>query len=615
MDEKQLNEVMTDFEAETEPLKKAAIANIIMNYYLFNQNNNEEGLKYAQIALQLAEEQKSEADICRYLNSVGVAYKRLNTLDKAKESYQRAILIGERLKNEQLIILPYTNLAMVHRLEQNYSIALDCLNRVLKASEQLGNQNQKVRILITIGGIYQDTEEYHKALQYYRQALRIQSVDDPQGFVSMMNLGLTYKALRDFSLAIGYLKHSLPLLLKVNHMSHIISVYSHIAECYISLSKYDKALIYAKKASDFVEEKQLTDSEVKCRIYLVFMRLYVARRNYEEMDYYIEKFKALNPKDHFILSEYYGLTHSYYEQIQRYDLAYHNIISLFDIKQIIYSEKMQNNLAIKSANLEYEREKIKTEILEQKNIELENYQHIIEQKNTELMKMHADKDNLMNTISHDLKNYLGAIQQARDILVIKEPTMLENKYMKIITSSTTRSLNLVIEILYSTKINASNDNLTLQTLDINNVIAENEDTLHLRGNKKGINVLFEYAEEPLFVQIDKEKWHRIFENLTTNAIKFSHPESNVIISTKKDGDFALISVKDSGIGIAPENIEKLFTPFSGVGRKGTDGEETTGLGLSIVKKLVELHNGTISVTSEVGKGTEFVVRLALVNGY
>jgi len=613
MENEQLNEMLASYEAEKDLFQKASIAHNITNYYLFNLNQNEEALKYAQIALKLVEDNNNEREICSYLISLGVIHKRLNQLDQAKEAYQRAIPIAEKLQDDHLTVLAYTNLAIALAKEQSYSLALDCLNKVLKTSEKLGVLTHRLRILITIGGIYHDTGDHKKAIQYHRQALRIQSPDDVQGFVSLMNLGLSYMALKEYALAIGYFKRSIPLLERVNHVNAIANVYCFIAEALIDLSKYDKATIYAHKAKNLVEEKNITDAGVKSKIYTVFMQLCFNSGNTEEMEQYIQKFIDLNITQPDLLRSYYSMVHNFYEQQQRYDLAYQNLKKYLEVNQQLIDEEIQMNLAVKTANLEYEREKLKTEILEQKNVDLESYQKIIEQKNAELIKLHESKDYLMNTISHDLKNYLGAIQQARDILVIKEQEMLRNKFMKIITSSTERSLNLVNDILYSTKLNVTNDSLSLQTVDINKVIAENEDSLLLRGTKKGIIVVFDYTDEPIWVEIDKEKWHRIFENLTTNAIKFTSARSEIRISTIKEGEFALISVKDSGIGIPPENLCKLFTPFSGVGRKGTEGEDSTGLGLSIVKKLVDLHGGTIEVTSEVGKGTEFIVKLKLIS--
>ena len=220
---------------------------------------------------------------------------------------------------------------------------------------------------------------------------------------------------------------------------------------------------------------------------------------------------------------------------------------------------------------------------------------------------HTEKDNLMNTISHDLKNYIGATSQAIELYTLKNETLKENKYIQMSLVSNNRALNLVAEILYSTKLDATKDSVVLKHYNLNEVIAETENSLIMRANNKNINVTFEYTTEPTFVMLDIDKWSRIYENLTTNALKFTNRDGNITIKTQSFCDNIQISVKDSGIGIPIENIPKLFKQFSGVGRKGTAGEESTGIGLSIVKKLVELQNGNIEVKSEVGTGTEFII--------
>ena len=224
-----------------------------------------------------------------------------------------------------------------------------------------------------------------------------------------------------------------------------------------------------------------------------------------------------------------------------------------------------------------------------------------------LANANTEKDNLMNTISHDLKNYIGAATQALELYTLKDPSLKENKYLQMSMTSNNRALNLVTEILYSTKLEATKDSVVLKQYNMNDVIAESENVFTMRANNKNIKVVFEYANEPLNVVLDMDKWNRIFENLTTNAIKFTDKEGTVTIKTQSAGENVKISVKDSGIGISEENIPKLFKQFSGVGRKGTAGEESTGIGLSIVKKLIEIQNGTIEVKSEVGKGTEFTI--------
>jgi len=529
--------------------------------------------------------------------------------EKAEDALFRAISIAETLQKETILANLYINLSGLYRTQCKYNQAIDWCLKALKLAEKIGDKDLLGIYTVRAGNLCMLTLQHDKAIHYLRRALRILPTDSPSLQDCYINLAGLNANLHNFSLAIGYAKKAIKMMEKIDNKRMIAIMHCNIAFALFDYKKFDKAIQYVSTTQKYVEDNEIDSPLVKQFLNHLYLRVYDYKGDIPKVEYYIQqllKFENLSPWD---LLGIYETAYIFYSKHQKYEHAFEYIQKFMSLQEEVRSEETKNNIAIKTANFEYEREKLKAELLKQKNDELEEYQKIIEQKNTELSLMNSEKDNLMNTISHDLKNYLGATQQAMDIFYLKEPDHADNKYLKMVTTSNSRSLNLVKEILYSSKVTATKDSLTLQSVDINQIIAENEDILHLRGSKKGIFVIFEYTPEPLMVELDCEKWHRIFENLTTNAIKFTPTGKEICISTKKEGNYARISIKDSGIGIPPENIGKLFTPFSGVGRKGTEGEESTGLGLSIVKHLVELHKGKIEVHSEVGKGTEFVVKL------
>jgi signal transduction histidine kinase len=114
---------------------------------------------------------------------------------------------------------------------------------------------------------------------------------------------------------------------------------------------------------------------------------------------------------------------------------------------------------------------------------------------------------------------------------------------------------------------------------------------------------------PAWVQINHEKFQRVMDNLIGNALKFSRERSNIEIDISKKDFKIIIEVKDKGIGIPPNKLPIIFEAFTKAGRPGLNGEQSTGLGLSIVKQIVEKHNGTIEVESDEGKGSVFRVIL------
>jgi len=104
---------------------------------------------------------------------------------------------------------------------------------------------------------------------------------------------------------------------------------------------------------------------------------------------------------------------------------------------------------------------------------------------------------------------------------------------------------------------------------------------------------------------------QVVDNLLGNAFKFSHRDSKVVLGAREQGGELEIWVEDEGVGIPPEDLDRIFEEFTKGGSRPTAGESSTGLGLAIVKRIVELHGGRVSVESEVGKGTTFTIRMPL----
>jgi signal transduction histidine kinase len=111
------------------------------------------------------------------------------------------------------------------------------------------------------------------------------------------------------------------------------------------------------------------------------------------------------------------------------------------------------------------------------------------------------------------------------------------------------------------------------------------------------------------VLADRDALSMIFSNLVENAVKYSRDGGHVVVQTGREGMYVTVSVKDNGIGMSPEDSGKAFDEFYRARNEQTASIPGTGLGLSLVKRLTELHEGTVSVSSEPGKGSEFTVRL------
>jgi signal transduction histidine kinase len=172
-------------------------------------------------------------------------------------------------------------------------------------------------------------------------------------------------------------------------------------------------------------------------------------------------------------------------------------------------------------------------------------------------------------------------------------------------------LNLVNDFLDYSKIEAGRLDLELESTDLADLVGSAIKLNRLIAEKKDIRINFRHDVVPTLVALDRGKITQVINNLIGNAIKFSPPGSEVTVSLEtKDAD-VVVTVEDHGIGIAADEMGKLFDPFHSGKGKSTAGEKSTGLGLAIVKRIVEGHGGTIFAKSDPGSGSQFSITLPI----
>ena len=162
-----------------------------------------------------------------------------------------------------------------------------------------------------------------------------------------------------------------------------------------------------------------------------------------------------------------------------------------------------------------------------------------------------------------------------------------------------------------TKIDAGFFAIDLQNHEIISIIEDVTLSVVEYAENKGINIEFDTEVEEKITACDPDKIERIMLNLLSNAIKFTNSEGEIKVNVFDEGEIIKIVVKDTGIGIPDNKIDSIFHRFVQVDKSFTRNHEGSGIGLSIVKAFVEMHNGCITVDSEYGKGSTFVVTLPI----
>lgn len=261
----------------------------------------------------------------------------------------------------------------------------------------------------------------------------------------------------------------------------------------------------------------------------------------------------------------------------------------------------------------------KDEIISEQRKELEKQNKLI----NNLSNLYNDaieydrlKTEFFSNISHELKTPLSVILGAIQLIDHKASfTTSEQKHsvkhLKIIKQNCYRLVRLINNILDITRIDSGYVKTNMVNCNIIYLLEEITQSVAPYAEQKGLSIEFDTEIEELITAVDIDKIERIALNLLSNAIKFTCPEGKVSVNVSSRNDKVFITVKDTGLGIPRKMHEMIFERFKQVNSSLTREHEGSGIGLSLVKSFVELHNGNIKVNSEENKGSEFIIEMPI----
>ncbi|MDP8233372.1 MAG: ATP-binding protein [Candidatus Saelkia tenebricola] len=240
----------------------------------------------------------------------------------------------------------------------------------------------------------------------------------------------------------------------------------------------------------------------------------------------------------------------------------------------------------------------------------------LEQKNKEFQKLDQLKSDFVANVSHEIKTPIAIIKESVAIVLdqMSEELEKEQKNILIITRENINRLTLMANSLLDvSKIEAGRLDLYRESVNIAEIVKELVSEFEYLADKEQVQFDYELSKDEIIAFCDQEKTRRVLVNLISNAIKFTDKGGRVIASIEDKEDEVLVSVSDTGRGIAAENISKLFDKFTQFGKKSPQREKGTGLGLAISKGIVEQHKGKIWVESKIGKGSKFHFTIPKLN--
>ncbi|MEG1254368.1 ATP-binding protein [Clostridium sp.] len=253
------------------------------------------------------------------------------------------------------------------------------------------------------------------------------------------------------------------------------------------------------------------------------------------------------------------------------------------------------------------------DITERKNIEAK------QRKYEDALHLESIKNEFFANVSHEFKTPLNIILATMQLMNnnVKDKNIQSyngvniNKYINSIKQNSYRLLRLVNNLIDMSRIDTGYYEIHLENHNIVNIVEDITISVANYVEDKGIELIFDTDIEEKIIACDCDKIERIMLNLLSNAIKYTYENGLINVNLNIINDTVVVSVKDNGIGIPMENLNLVFERFRQVDNILTRRCEGSGIGLSLVKSLVEMHDGSIEVKSEVGKGSEFTFKLPI----
>jgi len=245
--------------------------------------------------------------------------------------------------------------------------------------------------------------------------------------------------------------------------------------------------------------------------------------------------------------------------------------------------------------------------LQQKNTELERARAVAEKAN-------LAKSEFLSGMSHELRSPLNAILGFAQLMESETPppTLAQKESLKLILQAGWHLLKLINEILDLAKVESGQVPMSLEPVALAEVMLECQSMVELQGQQRDLQMIFPLLDTGYFVLADRTRVKQVLINLLSNAIKYNREHGTVEVScVRSTPERIRIGVRDTGTGLSPEQLEQLFQAFNRLDQEG-GGEQGTGIGLVVTKRLVELMGGMIGVKSSVGEGSLFWFELISV---
>jgi signal transduction histidine kinase len=572
----------------------------LANQYRSNGNYNQSIAVYRQ-SLSLSLKNKDSLGIGNALNGIGIANDKKGKYAEALEYYFKALKIYSNIGNNVKAGGTLKNIGNTYRVLQRYNNASGFLLQALAVQQKEKDSTRIANILNDIGLVYYDQDSSAKALSYFKRIIaefNAHITDEIRANV-FNNIGLTYAKLKRYGDALSYYQPALALMQKRNDQYGIALVLGNTGDLYYKMNNFPKALEYHLQNLALVQ--QMNSNELLQQSYNNLQRTYLALGNYKKAYEYQQGEMAI--KDTIYIKQ--------------------SMLNYEEMRAKYQAEKSQQEILLlqrdnKIATIELTNQRrtkyflltgifltlILAVSLYRSYVIKKRSNQVLNQLNNKLAEANNSKVKLLSILTHDLRSPVSSLFNFLQLQKINSGKLDKEGREKVdrkISESAENLLEAMEDILIWSKSQMEHFAPVRELCDVEELLDE---IIHLNSPfaaskniviKKEVNSGFSFYTDPNFIKI-------ILRNLVSNAIKFTPPQGMVILRSVQHDHGIDFSVKDTGQGIAPAELENIF-------EWNSIRSDSSGLGLKLAREFTEKLGGTISVTSQKEQGTEFIVSI------
>lgn len=568
----------------------------------------EKALSLFKKALNLAVVEKNEKNILETLFDLGVTYHNLANHSQAASIFQKALSLNA-VKNDLFIKANILRCYSVQLLRINkIEEAVKILYESERVSKKCSYDENLHMVESTFGSLYIQLKMYDKALEHELKSLELaKKINIPASIAySHLGIGSCYYLMNEYDNARIHLNKVLEFE-TTNYTK--ANTYYYLSKLSLDLKQYDEALSYAIKGHKIASDNNILDY---CAICLGMIgKINVELGNYTAAIKYLteatnmtEEFE--NKRTYFTfykdLVAAYGKIKDYKNQAEAYEKLY---------KYHTEYLEHQSKLKVKQLNSEHQIEKAKddAEIEKLKNVELKEALDTVKKLNDELAEANREKNDFMAVAVHDLKNPLQNILSTARVIKATNTNKELRDFADNIVFQTDRMFTLIRRLLDHNAIEQGNVKITETEFKAERICREILNDFNSAASKKNQNITYENNCNGDILCTDYDILYQIIGNIVSNAVKFSQDGKNITLKSYTENGSIIFEIDDEGPGFTSDDMKKVFRKFSRLSAKPTNGEHSTGLGLSITKKLGEMINADINLETETGKGSKFSVKV------